>query len=360
MNDLFLSAARVLLAKNFPFCIYRFPGEHAFRLAVEEALLPDDPFCDFWVSPFDGASAAENIYLKVLRRESMSADLLATYKSLPLRPWAGIALPASTGKPAYMQRVHDYLEGIHRGKIKKAILSRIENIQKPGYFDAIKVFEALSEKFPGTCVHLLYHPHAGTWMGATPELLLSAADTQVATMALAGTQPANDLRHYTWQEKEKEEQHMVEQHVASVFAKYPFALQAKTGPLTTEAGPVAHLRTEYRFLKNGNTNLVSLLKDLHPTPAVGGLPAKEAVDFILQHEGYDRNFYCGFLGETDFENYAQLYINLRCMQIGENEIAIYCGGGITAGSDPESEWEETVHKSMAMLETLNECNEAVR
>ncbi|HLV50467.1 MAG TPA: chorismate-binding protein, partial [Flavobacterium sp.] len=88
----------------------------------------------------------------------------------------------------------------------------------------------------------------------------------------------------------------------------------------------------------------NLIQNLHPTPAVCGLPKKEAFDFIWENEGYNREFYTGFIG-IEKENMKDYFVNLRCAQIFQNQIQIYVGGGITAESNPEKEWEETELKS---------------
>ena len=62
--------------------------------------------------------------------------------------------------------------------------------------------------------------------------------------------------------------------------------------------------------------------------------------------------YAGYLGEMQNHESAGLYINFRCMQIGEKEIALYVGGGISKGSDAEEEWEETNQKSLTLLEIM--------
>jgi isochorismate synthase len=73
---------------------------------------------------------------------------------------------------------------------------------------------------------------------------------------------------------------------------------------------------------------------LHPTPAVCGLPKQEAKDFILENEG-TTEYYTGFLGELNKEGFnkdtlkSDLYVNLRCMKIKDNQAHLYMGCGIT-------------------------------
>jgi isochorismate synthase len=98
---------------------------------------------------------------------------------------------------------------------------------------------------------------------------------------------------------------------------------------------------------------------LHPTSAVCGLPKKEAKEFILQNEGYNREYYSGFLGELniDFVTFktlqTDLFVNLRCMKIIKNKASLFVGCGITKESNPLDEYMETVNKSMTMKKIIN-------
>tara|TARA_R110002050_G_scaffold282950_1_gene431081 strand:- start:217 stop:594 length:378 start_codon:yes stop_codon:yes gene_type:complete len=124
-------------------------------------------------------------------------------------------------------------------------------------------------------------------------------------------------------------------------------------------------------MKKNNIN--PIVKALHPTPAVCGLPKKTTKEFILKNENYNRAYYTGFLGELNFKeetsrsgnqrnkenqvyktikNTTSLYVNLRCMQLEDTKAYIYVGGGITQDSDPNKEWEETVAKSNTMLSVV--------
>ena len=92
---------------------------------------------------------------------------------------------------------------------------------------------------------------------------------------------------------------------------------------------------------------------MHPTPAICGTPTKKAREFIEQHEGYDREFYTGFLGVLGASGEdSSLYVNLRCMKIDHGIASIYVGGGITAASDTQAEWIETENKLHTMLQVI--------
>jgi len=140
-------------------------------------------------------------------------------------------------------------------------------------------------------------------------------------------------------------------------------------PTTSIAGNVVHLKTEIGGTINTRLcDVLCLIKKLHPTPAVCGLPKDDAKKFIKNYENYDREFYAGFLGEINFsedffnqeikeinkstKKNTDLYVNLRCMKIVEDIVSIYVGGGITIDSIPEEEWKETQYKAETLMQIL--------
>jgi len=93
---------------------------------------------------------------------------------------------------------------------------------------------------------------------------------------------------------------------------------------------------------------------LHPTPAVCGLPAMDAKRELLLTEPHERRLYSGFLGPVKNNGSAQLFVNLRCMQIIGKKAYLYAGGGLTIDSELEKEWEETKNKAETMLAVIQE------
>ncbi|UWX56132.1 chorismate-binding protein [Maribacter litopenaei] len=158
------------------------------------------------------------------------------------------------------------------------------------------------------------------------------------------------------------------------------ALRGKTTDLkignleTTMAGQLWHLRTKISgHFELGK--LAELIKSLHPTPAVCGIPKEKAKTFILENEQYDRMFYTGYLGELNLRsgverntnprnkengvyrsilNSTELFVNLRCMKLDDPLATLFIGGGITSDSDPRKEWEETENKSKTILKVITD------
>jgi isochorismate synthase len=355
VNNGLISSARLLFSKGTSFCLYRYPNSLELNLAIEKKTLPGGNTFEFIIAPFIPSAECPTVILRKIDAKSFDEnDVQTQLAKMPDQEIQWAPLPKATAKSEYFQRIEGYLNEIKSGNVSKAILSRVLKVSKPVNFDPFILFETLSLSYPETFTNLFYIPGKGLWMGASPEMLLQKNGNVYQTMALAATQPKNSNHLYQWGSKEKEEHQMVRKHIEKVFAKNNCSLVSSKGPYAFETGKVAHLKTDYVFEGKIGTELSSVIRDLHPTPAIGGLPVKAALNCIKNHEGYSRNYYAGYLGETNESGLARFFINLRCMQIGENEIAVFSGGGITADSDPSEEWEETVQKSLTLLEKLEQ------
>jgi isochorismate synthase len=158
-----------------------------------------------------------------------------------------------------------------------------------------------------------------------------------------------------WTQKEIEEQALVERYIISCFKKIRVREYEEHGPKTVLAGSLMHLKSDFTVDMKA-INFPSLgsvmLQLLHPTSAVCGMPLEPAVDFIRLYEGYDREFYSGYLGPVNFQNNTNIFVNLRCMQLLDKEAVLYAGAGVTIDSVPEAEWEETEMKLNTLLNVI--------
>ena len=96
----------------------------------------------------------------------------------------------------------------------------------------------------------------------------------------------------------------------------------------------------------------ALLNNLHPSAAVCGTPRNRAFDIIEEIEGMKRGRYAGPVGWIDASGDGELGIALRAGHINNNEVRIFAGCGIVAGSNPEKELEESNAKMLAMRTAL--------
>jgi isochorismate synthase len=202
-------------------------------------------------------------------------------------------------------------------------------------------------------------PGIGTWLGASPEVLVSVEGGKTfKTVALAGTLPYHmglNLKSVAWTQKEIEEQALVERYVISCFKNIRLREYEEHGPRTIIAGNLMHLKSEFTVDMQA-TNFPQLgsvmLKLLHPTSAVCGMPLETSLEFLKKNEGYDREFYAGYLGPVNIQSNTDLFVNLRCMQILGRHGVLYAGAGVTIDSSPEEEWAETEMKFNTLLNVI--------
>lgn len=352
------------LLDKLPFVLYRKPNQKEITgyLQQEDTLFSVNDFKEkgFVISSFDGANTyyipeekAEKFQCKY--RESFNQKV---EKSVPFFE--------SKDEEVFVSLVSNGVHAIINKEFEKVVLSRNE-IVAVGNKSVFEIYESLVYSYPTAFVYCFYHPKIGTWLGATPELLLNVKEDVLKTISLAGTQKDVGTSDVYWQNKEIEEQQFVTDFIVS---KLKNELEAVTvsKPYSFQAGSLWHIRTDISGRITPVTSFEKVIQVLHPTPAVCGLPKESAKIFILENENYDREFYTGFLGELNCDvdsgqQNADLYVNLRCMQIKANEqelidkqsikqVHLYMGCGVTKDSIPEKEWEESVNKSMTMKKVL--------
>lgn len=255
--------------------------------------------------------------------------------------------PTVIGKDDYLKSASEFLRSLVDLKLKKAVYSRIKKVE----FNQNKaevLFEQLASTYPNAFVYLVSAKEFGTWLGASPEILLEMNERKATTMSLAGTKPAFDESE--WTQKEIDEQRFVTDFILDKLKKEQLDSVEAGTTYISNAGPVKHLRTDIHF-KTNSYSPFELAMILHPTPAVSGLPQKEAIDLILKSEKHDRLLYTGIIGDIGVAK-SNLFVNLRSCQIQKDFAYLYLGGGFTMDSVPEKEWEETENKSKTLLNIL--------
>lgn len=253
------------------------------------------------------------------------------------------------------------VEAIQAGQFQKVVLSRTKTVALPASFNVIAAFHQLCDAYPNAFVSAVSLPDEGAvWLGATPETLVSVDAAGVfRTVSLAGTQSAYDAAgnliapvDARWSHKEIEEQALVSRYIIECFKKIRLREYVENGPKTVQAGNLHHLRSDFTV----DTEAVAfpqlgtvMLELLHPTSAVCGTPKAPALEFIHRHEGYDRDWYSGFLGPVNVGGESHLFVNLRTMKIEADRATLYAGAGITEDSVPDREWRETELKCQTLL-----------
>lgn len=256
-------------------------------------------------------------------------------------------------KEQYTETFSHFILPLKEKLFRKMVLSRSTVQPLHEAFSPLATFIQACNSYPRMMISLCHTPSTGTWIGSTPEIILSGHEKEWHTVALAGTMPMQgEIMPTEWSKKNREEQAFVGEYIRKTVKKFGSKLIEK-GPYTARAGQLVHLKTDFHFTLKDTDHLGNVLQELHPTPAVCGLPKEEAYQFILQTEPHDRLFYSGIIGWIDPQGDTTLYVNLRCMHVEGNTATLYAGGGILPDSTADSEWEETQQKMNTMRNILS-------
>ncbi|MBL3655313.1 isochorismate synthase [Fulvivirga sediminis] len=378
------SALDYCRSEGHSIAIWKHPEESSIELMVDFSsdIQPvDDPLEQneegFLLSPFNYKAASylikanlhikwEDFNIKIQPELEISekADELLKHISKPQKTSPNKSaevikvIASDEERNKFIDLANTAIEAIKSGQLLKVVPSRKKEIILPEDFDIGLNFIKLSQAYPSAFASLVYTPKTGIWMGATPELLINERNNTFRTVALAGTQkydPELPLARVAWRQKEIEEQALVGRYIINCFKKIRLRNYTEIGPKTVIAGNLLHLKTEFivdmeatGFPGLGDT----MLKLLHPTSAICGMPLAPAQEFIRDHEYYDRGYYSGYLGPVNSENGTSLFVNLRCMSIDADKATLYAGAGVTADSIPEDEWEETEIKMNTILNII--------
>jgi isochorismate synthase len=253
-------------------------------------------------------------------------------------------------KAEYADAFEKFHDALKDGRFEKLVLSRYSVRGYDG--NVVEAFKRACDAYPRMMVYLCSAPGCGTWIGCTPEILLSGSKTHYRTVALAGTVPLSQTETgYQWSDKNKREQRIVADYVRHTLVPFASVIEEE-GPYSSRAGKLLHLKTHFHFSPNQGVEIIDIVNALHPTPAVCGMPKGESFQFIEENEGYCRGFYSGVVGMLVPNDKTDLYVNLRCANIMGNHAVLYAGGGILSSSDVESEWQETEAKMKTVGEIL--------
>lgn len=191
------------------------------------------------------------------------------------------------------------------------------------------------------------------WVGATPETLLSWTQGELRIDALAGTVPIDQGSQLLTDPKLIEEQTLVVDDILARLAH--LAPWSVTAPEVLHHPPLAH---RYQRLSVKTHKQVSWrelngwIQALHPTAAIGGKPQDEALALVREWAQMEsRGLYGAPIGFFAGD-WAHVLVGLRGIERRGDRAWIWVGGGVTAKSHLEEEWQELQLKIRATLQGL--------
>lgn len=358
----------VCLRQNIPFASYRLPLNREIITVVQHHSMPErlkslndlHEKTGFVVSPFTESPAHETFFLQpdcVFFSNNIAEiyidKLAANDRFIEIEKNKNTT--KTTTSEEFIGNVNKAVSAMKAAEFQKVVLSKLRVEQLPDDFQPEQFFLTLCRKYPHAFVYIMQLPEVGCWIGATPEPLLTIENGTVKTVSLAGTQVGTELEteDYHWSSKEIEEQGIVTNFIEQTLRSLHIADITRLGPENYRAANLIHLKTAFEFPQaHIQSRFSDLLKALHPTPSVGGLPKDEARNFILTNEQHDRGYYTGFFGPVNINEKSAVYVNLRCLQLFDNNFVLYSGAGITSSSVAEKEWEETDNKMLTLMNVI--------
>jgi isochorismate synthase len=249
-------------------------------------------------------------------------------------------------KEEYLKKLEQVIEVIKENKLPKLVLSRRKICADFSEIDLKESFKNLCTSYPNAFRYLLIEGE-NSWMGAFSEVLgkFNKNTHQFETMSLAGTLPVAE----NWSEKEIEEQKPVTSYIQNILKNYSENIKI-SDTYDHITGNIKHLRTDFKAeIKPEDLDII--IQELHPTPAVCGIPKDFCRENIQKFEKFPRELYAGYI-KIETDEFIQYFVNLRCAKLYKDTVHLFVGGGITAQSIPEKEWIETELKSEAVLKNL--------
>ena len=262
--------------------------------------------------------------------------------------------------PAEWQiRVAQAIKEIESTKLEKVVLARDLKVNSHRAIDPRKILRNLSAEYPSTWIFAV-----DGLIGATPELLLRLSRGMVTSRVLAGTisKTGDDERDLALaaslarSSKDLEEHEYAVRSVADALDPFCTSTNVPESPFVLHLANVMHLATDVTgalIESKKSVDAFTILEKLHPSAAVCGTPTESAAQLIKDIEGMQRGRYAGPVGWLDARGDGEIGIALRCGQISGNELRIFAGCGIVAGSNPEKELTESNAKFAPMRSALS-------
>lgn len=267
-------------------------------------------------------------------------------------------------RPNWEQQIQTLLQAFEEGELQKAVLARQVTYQAQAAFSSLDFLLALcSREWPGYLYYFQWSAEC-FFAGLSPERLYQRTGRSLSTEALAGTRRSSPekTRQDQWQQelltnpKERHEHNLVREFLESALAELCETEIETAAVELLNSGPVQHLRQSLKGQLKADLHDGDILKCLHPTPAVGGAPRREALDWLNKHQQLERGWYSGPVGWISREA-AEFAVALRCLLADRQWLHFFTGVGIVTGSHPESEWNELNAKLETLLQLFHQSPE---
>ncbi|HKI78410.1 MAG TPA: isochorismate synthase [Ignavibacteriaceae bacterium] len=264
-------------------------------------------------------------------------------------------------KKKWKQIVNTVIEEIENQRVDKVVLARRNEFLLTDEPSLEGITSKLVEKYPG-CSTFFFHFGKSYFFGASPETIGRFSNNAAEFDALAGSAPRgkdkkedDDFeKQLLSSDKDIEEHNIVIEYIKNNLASVMDEIEIKNQLSVKKLSNIQHLHTVISSKIKPGESLLSIIKEIYPTPAVCGSPKDEALHLIKKLENFKRGLYSGIIGWFNFENEGDFVVALRsAISIGTKIIA-YAGSGIVKNSDPNKEFLETELKLKPVMTLFND------
>ncbi len=297
-----------------------------------------------------------------LQQDAEKAKLMMDrlVNSVPL-PKLQVTVTGARHLPEYEQwcgLLEEALASISSGQFDKVVMARETTLSLASPLPA-SAFMATSRAVNHHCYHFMLALSAEqAFLGSSPERLYHRNERLLSTEALAGTVASSPLddkaqKLADWLMQDNKNQHENLLVVEDICQR----LQGAVTGVDVMPAEILRLRKVQHLRRVIRSHLhvaddADCLQRLQPTAAVAGLPREPARQFILSHEPFHRGWYAGSAGYLSLLQ-TEFTVALRSALVEGQQVHLFAGAGIVAGSDPHQEWLEIENKA-AGLRTLLE------
>jgi menaquinone-specific isochorismate synthase len=318
------------------------------RLEVPEVILTRLPNGQWWLSKLEGSTFDVKT---IVSNERNYQDLL-NVRHISYAPTAD----------EYSHNVARAVQLLKDKEIEKVVLARSIRGTVTADIDAGALAQRLHQRESLCTLYSLPLSSGRRFVGVTPELLVRREGRRAKSHPLAGTiglphnEPREDYENWLLNsEKNLHEHSVLGAEVTNLFSKFYETIETEPHPSIVSLRSVAHLGTwiyaESQY-EVDTPDAIELVRELHPTAAVGGLPRDEAYELIRSLEVIDRGHYAGPVGWIDSSGDGDWWVGIRGVIIEGPHFEAWAGAGIVSESDPVAEREETKLKLDSVLTSL--------
>ncbi len=272
-----------------------------------------------------------------------------------------VQLPTNgnSGYRQWISAVEKATDLIAKNNFEKIVLARKISVTNSNKLTATEVMNKLRNQYTN-CYNFLIHQSGNTFLGSSPERLGSFRNRLLLTEALAGSiqrgQTATEdtvlEQNLSDSPKNRDEHNFVIKDIEQRLTPFTTEVHRSDHPEVKKLLNVQHLYTPIRAQLNQDAEVLEVIGELHPTPAVGGYPWEQAAPYLDELEDFERGWYASPVGWLNSKGMGEFAVGIRSGLLTEQQAHFFAGCGIVADSDPATEWEETNLKLKPMLSAL--------